>query len=107
MFRVIVSMEPEDCLQRGPEDGLDGTFIHLEDEAEEQDQLVGRTLVGEILVERVLNRGAVKDILIRAWGNLQGIQVTGVGTNLFLFTFTKEEEALEVIKKEPWYVMGK
>lgn len=89
------------------EGSLDGNSIRLDDEAENQEQLVGRTLVGKIMVDRRLNKGAVKDILSKAWGNLQELQVTNVGTNLFLFTFKFENEALEVVKKEPWYVMGK
>lgn len=66
-----------------------------------------RTLIGKVMSDRPLNKGAVKGILFKAWGNPKGLTVADVGVNLFLFTFEEIVDARSVIYKGPWYVMNK
>lgn len=78
----------------------------------DDDDLGGRelgqaTLVGNVITYKPLNRGAVKCILDKAWGSPEGLQVADVGFNLFLFTFNSQEEAEEILRRSPWYVMNK
>lgn len=87
---------------------LDDLTIQLEDEEEDANVLQAqRTLVGKVLTDRSLNRGAIKQILSKAWGDPEGLQISDMGMNLFMFIFKTKEEAHEVIRKGPWYVMGK
>lgn len=86
---------------------LDEVTISLEEEGEDTCLLVNRALVGKVLSDKGLNRGAVKNILCKAWGDPEGVKVSDIGFNLFLFEFQKEEEAVEVVQKGPWYVMYK
>lgn len=68
--------------------------------------LAKRSLVGKVLTNKMLNRGAVKAILLKAWGEPDGVQVTDMGTNLFLFTFPTVKDTIEVATRSPWYVMN-
>lgn len=44
---------------------------------------------------------------MKAWERYDGVQVSDVGFNMFLFTFNQEEEAQEVLRKTPWFVMNR
>lgn len=55
----------------------------------------------------MLNRGAIKDMLLKASGSDEDIQIADIGANLFLFTFQREEVLQMVLDKTPWYVMNK
>ncbi|KAJ1389792.1 hypothetical protein SESBI_37989 [Sesbania bispinosa] len=80
--------------------------IELESDDLHSLQLARRSLVGKILVSKTLNKGAVKNILLKAWRTPNEVQVTDMGIKKFLFTFTTKDEAKEVMDKDPWYVMG-
>lgn len=81
--------------------------ICLDDEDTGRHDLGQATLVGKVITDKLLNRGAVKSILDKAWGSPSGLQVVDVGFNLFLFTFNSPKKAEEILKKSPWYVMNK
>ncbi|KAJ1417127.1 hypothetical protein SESBI_16814 [Sesbania bispinosa] len=51
---------------------LEGATIQLEGEGEESLDLAMRSLVGKILWEKPLNRGDIKQILTKAWGEESG-----------------------------------
>lgn len=86
---------------------LDEATILLEEETENQDFAGQLTLVGKIITDKVLNKGAIRNILIKAWGYPTGLQVSDAGFNKFIFTFNTREAAQEVMCKTPWYVMNK
>lgn len=85
---------------------LETTTVDVEIGCDDNHDLASRTLVGKICSERFVNKGAVKAILSRAWGNLSGMKITYMGTNMLMFTFEDKVEALEVIRKGPLYVMN-
>lgn len=86
---------------------LDDFTIQVEENEDISLQQSQRTLVAKVLTDKSLNRGAIKLILSKAWGEPEGLQMNDVGMNLFMFIFKENEEAHEVLKKGPWYVMGK
>lgn len=86
---------------------LDDFTIQLEEEGNNSVQQAQRTLVGKVLSEKSLNRGAIKHILSKAWGEPENLQMSDVGMNLFMFIFKEPEEAQVVLKNCPWYVMNK
>ncbi|KAJ1417126.1 hypothetical protein SESBI_16813 [Sesbania bispinosa] len=51
---------------------LEGATIQLEGEGEESLDLAMRSLVRKILWEKPLNRGDIKQILTKAWGEESG-----------------------------------
>lgn len=86
---------------------LDETSIHLEEDESTIKEADHIALVGKIISDKPLNHGAVKNMLAKAWGNPNDLQMADMGVNLFLFTFNSRDEALVVLHKSPWYVMGK
>lgn len=86
---------------------LDEATIQLDEEKIRGGVFSQTSLVGKLVTDKELNKGAVKNLLIKAWGHLDGVQVADVGPNKFLFTFNKREEAQEVFNKTPWYVMNR
>lgn len=86
---------------------LDEVTVCLEDVEEAQGIIAENSLAVKILSDKSFNRGATKNILCKAWGDPEGLKISDFGVNMFLFTFQSVEEANEVIKKGPWYVMGK
>ncbi|KAJ1426315.1 hypothetical protein SESBI_10332 [Sesbania bispinosa] len=80
--------------------------IQLDSNELEGLQLVRRTLIGKVLSDKVLNRGTVKRILLKEWASPSEIHVTDMGVNSFLFTFAHNEEAIELLQKDPWYIIG-
>ncbi|KAJ1385160.1 Zinc knuckle CX2CX4HX4C [Sesbania bispinosa] len=81
--------------------------VELESDGLQSVQLAGRSLVGKVLVEKPLNKGEVKNILLKAWRLTSEVHIADMGTNLFLFTFSQKKEAKEILDKGPWFVMGR
>lgn len=86
---------------------LDDFTIQLDDEDVDNGGLAHISLVGKVLSDKSLNRGAVKNILGKAWGDQMGVKASDLGMNLFLFTFQRKEDMEDVLRKGPWYVMNK
>lgn len=85
---------------------LNEATIQLHEEGEESQQSHS-SLVGKLLTDKILNKGVVKEILRKAWGELKDLKISDVGQNMFLFTFNSQEEAQQIFCKAPWYVMNK
>ncbi|KAJ1438736.1 Zinc finger, CCHC-type [Sesbania bispinosa] len=88
------------------EDSLEGAEIQLDTEAEAGLTLARKTLVGRILTDKSLNRVAVKEILAKAWGLNEDINISDMGPNIFLFHFKEGKQAKKVLEEGPWYVMS-
>lgn len=86
---------------------LDEFTIRLDEEENDTGIHEQTTLVGKVLSDRSLNKGAVKYILCKAWGDPDNLEVTDFGMNQYMFIFKTEEEAMAVLIKGPWYVMNK
>lgn len=74
----------EDTLSLVGEGDLDGTTGELEEEEDSAEtmELARRTLVGKILTNKPLNKGVVKSILLKVWGDPLGLKITGMGPNV-------------------------
>lgn len=83
----------------------DKEVVELEEYCTEGVEFAKKTLVGKIIFENILNRGAVKTVIAKAWGDPEGLKISDLGPNVFMFIFN-DKEAQEVIKRGPWYVMG-
>lgn len=86
---------------------LDDSMVFLENEEQDNREEIQHALVGKIITDRLLNKGAVKNMLLKAWGNPDSVQVVDVGQNLFLFTFNTKGESVDILSKSPWFVMNK
>ncbi|KAJ1411093.1 Endonuclease/exonuclease/phosphatase superfamily [Sesbania bispinosa] len=53
--------------------------VDLETEELQSFQLARRSLIGKIFAEKPLNKGVVRNILIKAWGENKDIQITDMG----------------------------
>lgn len=80
---------------------LDELIIQLDVAEENVEGPALSSLAGKILTEKSLNKGAVKNILCKAWDEPQEMEISDFGKNLFLFTFKSKVEADEVLKKGP------
>ncbi|KAJ1408205.1 Zinc finger, CCHC-type [Sesbania bispinosa] len=85
---------------------LEEIEIILEGNPEEGLKLAKQTLVGKILAEKNLNRGAVKEILSKAWNVDEELTITDLGPNVFLFAFSEKKQVVKVVQEGPWFVMG-
>lgn len=84
----------------------EGSTITLEASNVDNFLLAKNSLVGKVLTAKSLNRGAVKDIILKAWGDHEGVTISDMGTNLFLFTFPSMKDVMEVVNRSPWFVMN-
>ncbi|KAJ1407196.1 Endonuclease/exonuclease/phosphatase superfamily [Sesbania bispinosa] len=86
---------------------LEGVTIQLESSGSESIELARKTLVGRILWDKPLNKGAVKHMLIKAWGeDAEELRIMDMGVNVFIFYFLDKKKARSIMKKGPWNVMG-
>ncbi|KAJ1420181.1 Zinc finger, CCHC-type [Sesbania bispinosa] len=99
-------MEDSQIRVHGQETADEEFTIELESDTIQSSLLAKRSLLGRILSQKPLNRGAVKNILAKAWEGYGDFQIIDMGKNLFLFSFSDKKEALEIIKKGPWFIMG-
>ncbi|KAJ1395066.1 Zinc finger, CCHC-type [Sesbania bispinosa] len=85
---------------------IEGAEIQLDIEGESGLTIARKTLVGRILTDKSLNRVAVKEILAKAWGLVEDINISDLGPNIFLFHFSEEKQAKKVLEEGPRFVMG-
>ncbi|KAJ1415756.1 hypothetical protein SESBI_17815 [Sesbania bispinosa] len=77
-------------------------IVELEADEFNSLQLAKRSLVGKVLSSKSLNKGSVRNILAKAWGEPANLKVTDMGTNLFLFSFESMKDMKGVLSKGPW-----
>ncbi|KAJ1422118.1 hypothetical protein SESBI_13245 [Sesbania bispinosa] len=99
-------MEENTMTSHDPDAPHEDITVELESDSLQSTLLARRSLVGRILSRKLLNRGVVKSILAKAWDEYGDFQITDMGTNMFLFSFTKQKEVMQILPKGPWYVMG-
>ena len=63
-------------------------------------------LVGKILVNKAINKNAVKATLLKAWSTAKGVQIVDVSNNIYLFKFAAEGDRKRVIELGPWNIDG-
>lgn len=85
---------------------LEGSEIELEEYCTEGVDFAKRTLVGKFMTERLVNRGAVKTIVPKAWGEPAGMEISDMGPNMFMFTFENSNGARDILKKSPWFFIN-
>lgn len=85
---------------------LDGLTISLEPGLTTTVDLARRMLVGRVITNKSLNKLAVKQAAMKAWGNPQGLQVGNLNQNTFTFTFPTSLTANNILAEGPWNVMG-
>ena len=85
---------------------LEGDIVPLEDCEESVQPITTSTLVGKVICEKPLNKGAVKNILTKVWGNPTTLSIVDLAENCFMFNFLDDELPKRIIEDSPWYVMG-
>lgn len=64
--------------------------VDWEETASASSEAVSRTLVGKIVTGKILNKGPVKTILAYTWGETEGLKITDLRPNLYMFCFQTE-----------------
>ena len=85
---------------------LEGDVVPLEDVEQGEKPVITTTLVGKIICNKTLNKGAVKDILRKAWGEPTSLSIADLGPNCFMFNFTEDKTPKKIMEDSPWNVMG-
>ncbi|KAJ1386880.1 hypothetical protein SESBI_40427 [Sesbania bispinosa] len=80
--------------------------IELDSNEIDSIQLAKRSLLCRIMAPKTLNKTATRNILLKAWGNQNDVQVTDLGTNTYIFTFIDTEIVKSILQAGPWFVMG-
>ncbi|KAJ1417306.1 Zinc finger, CCHC-type [Sesbania bispinosa] len=99
-------MEENQIIAQDPNYSDSELTIELESDLLNNTLIAKKFLIGKILAPKLLNRGAVKSILAKAWSDYGDFQITDMGINLFLFSFIEKKEITDILQKGPWYVMG-
>ncbi|KAJ1427570.1 hypothetical protein SESBI_09454 [Sesbania bispinosa] len=85
---------------------VEGLEILLSAEGASALKQAQRMLIGKVLTGKQLNKPAVKDILAKAWGFAEEINIIDLGPNTFLFNFSEAKHAKRAMEESPWFVMG-
>ena len=64
------------------------------------------TLVGQIVVDHVINKNKVAIITQKAWSPAKGMSVKVVAENLFLFSFNDAIDKCRIKGQAPWNIDG-
>ena len=85
---------------------MERDVVPLKDVEQTGKSIISSTLVGKIICNKVLNRGVVKNILVKAWGEPISLSITDLGPNTYMFNFIEEETPKKIMEEGPWNVMG-
>lgn len=88
------------------ETSIDGATISLESEENLDLNTKKCTLVGKVLTEKILNKNAIKNIILKAWSCQESVLIQDLGANKFLFNFKDVHSYDKALKGSPWSVMG-
>lgn len=99
-------MAMEEALTSRGTSEYDEITVELADDTQDTVEQAKRSLVGKFFSEKISNRGEVKTVVSQAWGDPDGLQITDLGPNIFLFTFKDKRETVDIMKKGPWFVMN-
>lgn len=95
---VALTMDTEVSSFNNSLDHMVDPTVFLGEEEENNIQVTQRTLVGKVIADEVINKGAAKKILGKEWGDSDGLTISDLKTNQFLFTFKEVEEAQKVLE---------
>lgn len=65
----------------------------------------GPKLIGAIIADKVPNRGAIKNILAKAWESFGEAKITYMKGNIFTILAQDEDMADKIIEEGPWSVL--
>ncbi|KAJ1397766.1 hypothetical protein SESBI_31558 [Sesbania bispinosa] len=85
---------------------LEGLELLLEPDGELRLREAHEMLVGRLITDKSLYKSVVKDILARARGLNEELNISDLGPNVFPFNFAEAKEARRVLDEGTWYVMG-
>lgn len=63
-------------------------------------------LVGKILLHRPIAQALVKSFTHREWKCENGLTVSNISPNMFMFIFQDRDDLANVLKNRPWTIMG-
>ncbi|KAK9292422.1 hypothetical protein L1049_020392 [Liquidambar formosana] len=84
----------------------DEIFLELPADSESEVNVVYLSLVGKVVPDRVINVHAVKAVLSRAWNLKQGISISCLAPNTFLFGLYDPIEWNRALHSGPWSISG-
>lgn len=58
---------------------------------ETRNQQTANTTIGKLVTYKTPNKNAVKNLIIKAWGNPEGVNIVDMGPNLFLFKLKEKK----------------
>ena len=80
---------------------VEGDIVPLEDCEESDKSITTSTPVGKILCIKPVNKGAIKNILTRAWGNSSTLSIVDLAENCFMFNFSEDELPKKIMEDSP------
>lgn len=63
-------------------------------------------MIGKLRTDKGLNRNTVRGIISKELNIMNGLVMTEVGLNQFLFLFNRAEDCARILRDEPWTIMG-
>lgn len=85
---------------------LQDDLLDLTINEEQQTAFNELTIVGSIILDKILKFLAVKSILVSAWNMGPFAHITVLGRNLINCSFSKTEDIYRIIRNSPWVVKG-
>lgn len=98
-FALIMEIEEE--MSNKIED-----LVKLEWNNEENVEVCKRTLIGKLLASKIVNKGAMRSMLLRGWNLRCDVKIDDLEKNVFVFSFDEEEDCRKVLCERPWMING-
>ncbi|KAF7844037.1 kinesin KP1-like [Senna tora] len=80
--------------------------VHIDVKEECTTEVTKHALIGRILAEKPLNRKTVRGMIIKSWGNPQGLHIVDLSRNTYIFNFKDAEMPQRIMQEVPWNVLG-
>lgn len=85
---------------------LEGDLVDLDFQYSQTRDVSMHALVGRIITQKFLNKKTVQGMIMKSWGNPEGLEIIDFGKNTFLFNFKDFKMSQRVYNDGPWNVMG-
>lgn len=85
---------------------LEGDLVDLEFKPTQTRDISMHALVGRVLTGKKLNKKAAQGMIMKSWGNPDGLEIIDFGKNTFLFNFKDFKTSQRIYDDGPWNILG-
>lgn len=85
---------------------MEGEMVELDFKYSQTRDISMHALVGRVMTSKFLNKKTAQGMIMKSWGNPEGLEIIDFGKNTFLFNFKDFKTSQRIYDEGPWNILG-